>query len=174
MIICRTSCNVVNHEGSCGSSIVRPRHCSEPFLTGGVPDLEFYLLSRHFDDPGTEFDADRVRAICHDWKSTRNIKIASEWNKEDKPTFFFRELMEQTRLPDSHIPDDDVFKYVRIIIRTRRHDLYKRKQYVKRDGFINYCQGLKGKYVVTYGHDDLDYDKPFDLPHLRIRLFSNV
>lgn len=36
-------------------------------------------------------------------------------------TFFFGELMEQARFSNSHIPDDDIFKYVGIIIRTRRH-----------------------------------------------------
>lgn len=38
-----------------------------------------------------------------------------------KLTFLFCKLMEKTGFSNSHVPDDDVLKYVRVIIRASRH-----------------------------------------------------
>lgn len=37
-------------------------------------------------------------------------------------TLFLGELMQQTGLPDAHVPDNYVLKYVVVIVRSARHD----------------------------------------------------
>ena len=75
-----------------GAPIVGSGDGSEPFLTGRVPNLQLDLLTGDFDDSRAEFDADGVRAVRHE--------------------LLFRELVEKTRFPDTHVTDYDIFKNI--------------------------------------------------------------
>merc|ERR1719462_223898 len=45
VVVSRPSCDIIDKESPCGSSVVGPRHSSEPFLASSVPDLKLNLLS---------------------------------------------------------------------------------------------------------------------------------
>jgi len=92
--------DVVDHESASRSSIVRTGHSSETLLASGVPNLQLYFLTRHFNDPGAEFDSNGVRTIGHE--------------------LFLGELVQETRFADAHVADDDVFENVRVVVRTAR------------------------------------------------------
>ena len=43
--------DVVDHERTGRTTVVTASHCSKTLLAGGVPDLEFYLLTTYLYDP---------------------------------------------------------------------------------------------------------------------------
>jgi len=50
-------------------------------------------------------------------------------------TFLFSELMEETGFSHTHITNDDVFKDIRVVVRSRCHDCYFTCQHI--DGSTN-------------------------------------
>ena len=67
VIVRWASSNIVNHECSCSTSIIRASHRPETLLSRRIPNLKFYLLSRHLNYARTKLDPDRVWAVGHNW-----------------------------------------------------------------------------------------------------------
>ena len=71
VVVGRPPRHVVDHERAGRAAVVGPRHGAEPLLARRVPDLQLDLLAGNLDDARAELHADRVRAVGHDWKQTR-------------------------------------------------------------------------------------------------------
>lgn len=67
--------DVVDHERSCSSAVVRAGDSPETLLTRRVPDLQFDLLAAHLDYPRTELHTDRMGTVCHDWRGERRLQL---------------------------------------------------------------------------------------------------
>lgn len=71
--------DVVDHERSCSSAVVRAGDSPEALLTRCVPDLQLDLLAAHLDYPRTKLHTDRMGTVCHDWRGDRRLQLSVHW-----------------------------------------------------------------------------------------------
>lgn len=121
MIVCGTSRYIVHHQRSCGTPVIRSSDSPEPFLACSVPNLQLDLLSANVNDSGAKFNTNGVWTIGHNYDS-RKILVILKCRFKKILTFLLCELMKKARFTNSHISDNYVFKNVRIIVGTPRHD----------------------------------------------------
>lgn len=71
--------DVVDHERSCSSAVVRAGDSPEALLTCCVPDLQLDFLATHLDYPRTKLHTNRMGTVCHDWRGDRRLRLSVHW-----------------------------------------------------------------------------------------------